>query len=313
MSNEYHEPQFRGCWIPYYVLELFEEGEINAKEMVLLTIIDSLSKGQEGCFATNAYLGERTKVSEGQAHRMVSHLKKLGLLKQTKFDGRRRWLIPSYGQDTRGDTKGDTTEESTSDRVSKNADAGSTKMRRQGKQKCGGRVSKNAYHNNKVYKPSLPVKENISTYGKNIASQGSQCVNKKKKSKPSKKSLGLPKTFERVAAAELRSILFENDSDLTWQAYKPDRRLGRRKPDLDDLAKIFVKLRVERNVPIDVIDDTLEWLRMNWGKKYVPRIGKIQDILDKWGQFQDARVRFTPEEDNAGRTKRIAQMISEET
>ena len=79
--------------MPPEVISMVEEGEISCKEAVLLMVIDSLTKYKgKACFASNDYLGSRIHSKEWQVRNMIKHLKKLGILKQTGFDGRRRFL-----------------------------------------------------------------------------------------------------------------------------------------------------------------------------------------------------------------------------
>lgn len=90
--NEHHDKQFKGWWIPAHVVQLFEEGQVNIKEVILLAIIDSLSKLKEGCFASNAYLGKQVKVGPDRVRHMIARLKGLKLLRQASFNGRKRVL-----------------------------------------------------------------------------------------------------------------------------------------------------------------------------------------------------------------------------
>lgn len=89
---EQHSKQFTGWWIPAYAIELFEDRTINAKELILLATVHSYVEKGEGCFASNRFLGEKIRVQESQIKKMISHLKELGLLMSSGFDGRRRWL-----------------------------------------------------------------------------------------------------------------------------------------------------------------------------------------------------------------------------
>lgn len=80
----------RGWWIPIEIVELLQNGKINALEMALLATIDSLVSKTRGCFASREYLAEKLGTSPDRISRMISHLKKLGFVIQTKFDGRVR-------------------------------------------------------------------------------------------------------------------------------------------------------------------------------------------------------------------------------
>ena len=87
-NGETHEFKFTGVWIPKEVV--FDE-RLSFLEMMLYSVIHSL-EGDEGCFASNAYLAKMCRRSEVQIGAAVSKLKKYGYVYQAKFDGRKRWL-----------------------------------------------------------------------------------------------------------------------------------------------------------------------------------------------------------------------------
>lgn len=78
-----------GLWIPVEIEAL----PLNLSEKVLLAEIVSLDKVGE-CFASNEHFSKLLGVRPDSASRMISKLKKLGYIKQTGFDGRRRKLMP---------------------------------------------------------------------------------------------------------------------------------------------------------------------------------------------------------------------------
>lgn len=95
---EHHEHQFRGVWIPADVMAKAAAGEINAGDMLLLAIIDSLVAPDKGCYASNTYLANRTGRSERRVRVSISKLKDMGLLKQVGFDGKRRYLETAWSR-----------------------------------------------------------------------------------------------------------------------------------------------------------------------------------------------------------------------
>lgn len=102
--GEQHEKQFRGVWVPAELIEAIEAKTISGAECLLLLIVESLViNGREGCFASNEWLGQRIGKSPDSVCRYVSHLKKLGFLKQVKWDGRRRYLETSWSRLGTGD------------------------------------------------------------------------------------------------------------------------------------------------------------------------------------------------------------------
>lgn len=78
-----------GLWIPVEIEAL----PLNLTEKVLLAEVVSLDRVGE-CFASNEHFSKLLGVRPDSASRMISKLKKLGYLKQSGFDGRRRKLIP---------------------------------------------------------------------------------------------------------------------------------------------------------------------------------------------------------------------------
>lgn len=81
---------FKGIWIPKEIW-LFEG--ISNQEILLWAEIDSLyCKEKNGCFASNEYLRTFIGVKERRLQEMIHNLKEKGLLIQTGFNGRQRYL-----------------------------------------------------------------------------------------------------------------------------------------------------------------------------------------------------------------------------
>lgn len=79
-----------GLWIPVEVEAL----PLNSTEKYVLSEVVALDRVGE-CFASNAHFAELLGVRSDSISRIISKLKKLGYLKQGRFDGRRRTLIPT--------------------------------------------------------------------------------------------------------------------------------------------------------------------------------------------------------------------------
>lgn len=79
-----------GLWIPVEVEVL----PLNSTEKYVLSEVVALDRVGE-CFASNAHFAELLGVRSDSISRIISKLKKLGYLKQGRFDGRRRTLIPT--------------------------------------------------------------------------------------------------------------------------------------------------------------------------------------------------------------------------
>lgn len=91
VDGEHHELKFRGTHTPPELWEMIFTGEISAKECLLLQLVDSLV-GEEDCFASNRWLGVKLHIKEDMAKKLVCSLKDKGLLIQTGFNGRKRWM-----------------------------------------------------------------------------------------------------------------------------------------------------------------------------------------------------------------------------
>ena len=97
-TEEKHDKQFRGCWIPSEVIKLFEKGSINSSEVMLLITIDSLVSEDKGCFASNEYLGKKVGMSAGHVKDTIKHLVDLGLVLKTLIDNNQRHLETSWSR-----------------------------------------------------------------------------------------------------------------------------------------------------------------------------------------------------------------------
>ncbi|XDD48588.1 helix-turn-helix domain-containing protein (plasmid) [Leptospira sp. WS39.C2] len=78
-----------GVWVPQWIYEL----DLNPNQIRLYAEIVSLDS-KDGCYASNEYLAKVLRLKQDTVSRLVSQLKQKGLLVQTKFDGRRRFLKP---------------------------------------------------------------------------------------------------------------------------------------------------------------------------------------------------------------------------
>lgn len=79
----------KGLWIP---VELERLG-LSFAERALLAIIDNLDGGApKYCWATNKYLAERMEISESRVSFYITKLKRMKLIEQVSFTGRRRRL-----------------------------------------------------------------------------------------------------------------------------------------------------------------------------------------------------------------------------
>ena len=80
---------FKGVWIPK---EIWLDDRLNALDKIILTEIDSLDKGEEGCYASNQYIAEFCQCSACKVSLSISKLIKLGYIYVENFNGRTRVL-----------------------------------------------------------------------------------------------------------------------------------------------------------------------------------------------------------------------------
>jgi len=80
---------FKGVWIPK---EIWLDKQLNALDKVILTEVDSLDKGDDGCYASNKFIAEFCQCSVSKVSTSISKLIKLNYLYVKNFDGRTRVL-----------------------------------------------------------------------------------------------------------------------------------------------------------------------------------------------------------------------------
>lgn len=96
-NEEQHEYQFRGCWFPPVLMDMIADKKVSLPGAVLLMLVDSLCRhGGKDCWASNEYLGKRLGLSGERVRKIISELRKSGLLIQTGFDGRSRFLSTAW-------------------------------------------------------------------------------------------------------------------------------------------------------------------------------------------------------------------------
>jgi hypothetical protein len=83
---------WKGLWIPKKVWL----SDLGFLEKCLLVEIDSLSKNDSGCYASNEYFARFMGVSEDYIRKVLTSLRKLGLVKTKSFDGRYRYLTVNF-------------------------------------------------------------------------------------------------------------------------------------------------------------------------------------------------------------------------
>lgn len=84
-----HQLGFTGIWIP---AEIVMNDKISWTEKCIYAYIHALSKSPKGCFASNQYFSKVFGISKSSISKYISSLKKLGLVKESQFNGRYRKL-----------------------------------------------------------------------------------------------------------------------------------------------------------------------------------------------------------------------------
>ena len=92
---------FKGVWIPK---EVWLDERLSMLDKGILTEIDSLDSGEEGCFASNEHLASFCQCSERKVSESVSKLTNLGYVKVASFDGRKRFLRSCLAKTARQDS-----------------------------------------------------------------------------------------------------------------------------------------------------------------------------------------------------------------
>ena len=78
-----------GVWVAQWIYDL----DLNPNQIRLYAEIVSLD-AKDGCYASNEYFAKILHLKQDTISRLVSQLKEKGLLIQTRFDGRKRFLKP---------------------------------------------------------------------------------------------------------------------------------------------------------------------------------------------------------------------------
>lgn len=95
MSEEITKRGFTGFWLPR---EIVQEDSMSWQQRLLWAEIYALhNEAHGGCFASNTYLAEVLRTTEGTVSNALSKLREMGWIKDVSFDGRRRVLRAVFG------------------------------------------------------------------------------------------------------------------------------------------------------------------------------------------------------------------------
>ena len=79
----------KGIWIP---IEIWQADNLCWNEKILLMEIDSFTSRGQDCYFSNEYIAGLLKVNQGTASHIVNRLIDKGYIRQTRFDGRHRYI-----------------------------------------------------------------------------------------------------------------------------------------------------------------------------------------------------------------------------
>ena len=295
--EEYHENKFTGWFIPREIVELFENGTLSAKEVLLLAKIDGLSHTEKGCFASNEYLGKCINMSTNTARRCIRKLRDMGLVVDVDFDGRKRYLKTVW-----------------TDMIDKT-------VRRQGVQKRPGRVSKSGqsgcpnldtivYKSNskeersctlrKNRKSATPQKTSTSPEKEQLGSSGKSKNNrtsgKRKVGTPGKNKRDVTikerdgfsgKKKEGISSLDEFAVKWAGRVRTTVKEHDPFSLMAKAR--IQTFAKDILKCKLERDWTTKRIEEVLEWYcdTDNYGNKYTPKIHKSGDLFHLFKRIED--------------------------
>lgn len=80
---------FKGIWIP---ANIWLNKQLSLVEKFLILEIDSLDRDGEGCFAGDEHFAEFLDLSVGRVSNILVELRKRGIIRTIKSDGRKRWM-----------------------------------------------------------------------------------------------------------------------------------------------------------------------------------------------------------------------------
>lgn len=98
MMNDMQEVS-RGWYFPISLIRLFEEGVINASELMLLGKINSLCDPKKGCWATNKWLAKWWGKNAHWVSRTINRFSELGLIKIKVRDRNKRVIKVKFNGD----------------------------------------------------------------------------------------------------------------------------------------------------------------------------------------------------------------------
>jgi len=275
--------QFRGWWIPVEIVDLFQEGTINAKETLLLATIDSFVVSGSGCFATNTYLGQCIHASPVSVSHMITKLRRLGLLEhEVVFDeqtGRSVRLLRTCYSSINHLVKNNYP---TNGALLKTTRAPSRFLLSPKSTKDPKTPSKTSDNRAKKRSYYTSVLNNTPSTDVDGASGGA--------SHPmDHPSFGINDTCMELAEkllARLRSV----DHDLVH--YRRTKKGHVRRPVVSrTIAAELARLLRDERCTESELREIIAWYAANYGRPYVPVLRSVKDLYNRWHSIVMAKQR----------------------
>jgi hypothetical protein len=263
--------QYRGSWIPPEMMKLLGLGKVSALEVVLLAMIDSHVSEEQGCWAGNEYLALKMNTTEDWICRMISKLKKMGLVTQVAFDGRHRYLETEW---SRMSDKARTTLQN---RPGPQSEADLD-------QSPSNSTSDSKVEGHSMLEPDGSNSDSVESSSKNTKSPEKRSAgplsSNSNNSKKGRKRKSKPSNFDKNASRKLQQVVEsfrkvnKNSNTSRW----PEQ---------------FRLIREEDGVSKDEIKKTLMWYEKNIGGSYIPVAYSARIFREKMqdGKFAAAMER----------------------
>jgi len=288
-DEEHHEFQFAGVWVPPHILEMVRDHVLSGADFLVYNIIHAL-QGKDGCYASNEYLARACSVSNTRTvRRHINKLKELGLVKQTGFDGRHRFIKVVYPDGATPTDSGGTSE-------------GAELAQAEGAETTPQKSS---------LKRTLKKEEKKKRQSGAVAPDG--VVIKKGRVRKDVVGFGLGNTppedetynntnFDEEMAATLEEAV---------RGYNMPRRTGITRAKPSTWPAQFYLLRTRDEVPEDDIRRVLKWYTTNIGEPFVPEAFSGTAFRKKFATIEERCNRDTMFEIEIGEdAKKLAARLT---
>lgn len=100
-----YNPKFRGVWVPADIWSQVIRKELNPTDLMVLMLVDSLVGERNGCTATNAYMAEELGYSKQRISKVITKLKRMGLVRDVNEGDDPRVLEAAWSRVARFEVK----------------------------------------------------------------------------------------------------------------------------------------------------------------------------------------------------------------